>query len=427
MIKNLDVYIWNQKVGSLIAYSEKYSEKSCFYFDKDFAKGPLDIAPLRAPIRNSVVQNGLPIYADDGKLFGGLPSFVADSLPDHWGNKVFETWAKSNHLKLKDISSLDRLAYIGRRGMGALEFVPPVAEDMESPFKVSIADLHELSQFALNKAKDFSAKLADGIMLQSLFKVGTSAGGRRPKAIINVNFDTMDCYSGQVATPAPGYTPMIIKFDEHIDVPTTRIEFCYYLMAKEVGLKMMPSQLFSDGDYVHFLTERFDRKGVEKVHVQTLAAMNPLATGYEDLFDVASKLGVNCAEIQQLFLQMVMNVLGANVDDHNKNFSFIMSNDGKWHVAPAYDYTFAVDVSSPWYVNCHCLTINGKNRNIERTDMLHIARKYNVKNAEPLLDKAINVVSNFDAYAQKADIDVSWRKNIQAHLDESLENAQKKE
>jgi serine/threonine-protein kinase HipA len=418
MIKCLDVYLWNNKIGNLVAYRDKYVEKACFYFCDEFVKGNLDIAPLRASIKNIAAQNGLPIYAENDKLFGGLPSFIADSLPDNWGNRVFETWAKANHVKMRDISSLDRLAYIGRRGMGALEFIPPTAEEMESPFKVDIANLHKLSQYALKEAKHFNAQIGKGLMWQSLFKVGTSAGGRRPKAIINVNLATMDCYSGQVVTPQPGYTPMIIKFDEQSDIPTTRIEYCYYLMGKAAGLNIMPSQLVSDGEFVHFLTQRFDRDGNEKIHVQSLAAMDPLSTSYEDLFSVATQIGINKNEIEQLFMQMVMNVLGANIDDHNKNFSFIMAKDGIWHVSPAYDYTFAVDLSSPWYVNCHCLTINDKNKDIERKDMLEVAKKFNIKSADTLINKAIEVVGNFKGYAQQAGLDEALISKIEEEIKE---------
>lgn len=416
MIKNLDVYMWEHKVGTLVAYTERFTEKACFYYDKDFVNENLDIAPLCASIKSASVVNGLPVYAEPDKSFGGLPSFIADSLPDFWGNRVFDMWAKLNGLRMHNITSLDRLAYIGKRGMGALEFVPSAAAEMDSPFKVKIADLHRLSQQAFDEAKGFNAKLGDGIMMQSLFKVGTSAGGRRPKAIINVNPDTMECYSGQVASPVPGYTPMIIKFDEHGEVPTTRIEYCYYLMAKAVGVDMMPSQLVADGECVHFLTKRFDRVGDERVHVQTLAAMHPLSDSYEDLFKVACALNLCSAERQQLFLQMVMNVLCANVDDHNKNFSFVMAKDGVWHAAPAYDFTFAVDTSAPWYQNCHCLTVNGRNRDVSRADLLEVAKCYNVKGADGLIDSACAIVADFEHYAHEAGIDDAWIKKIAAEI-----------
>ncbi len=421
MIKNLDVYIWGRKAGSLVAYKERYTEKSCFYFDKNFASGNLDIAPLRASIRNESVQNGLPIYADDDKIFGGLPSFISDSLPDYWGNKVFDEWAKANNISLRNISALDRLAYIGRRGMGALEFLPPAAEEMETPFKVSIAELNAFAQQALERAANFHAKLDANIAIQSLFKVGTSAGGRRPKAIINVNLDTLDCYSGQVAAPTDAYKPMIIKFSEYDDIPTTRIEYSYYLMARAVGVKMMPSMLVADGASAHFLTERFDRRNNQKVHVQTLAAMMPLSSSYEDLFSVANRLKLPPAEKQQLYLLSVLNVLAANIDDHNKNFSFTMDDDGVWHVAPAYDFTYSVDTSAPWYMNTHSMTINSHNHEISRNDLLALAQSVDIKKADAIIDNAIAVVKNYREYADLAGVDSIWQEKISSEISRCCE------
>lgn len=422
MIQHLDVFLWNRKVGSLVAYREKYTEKICFYFDRDFPGSGYDIAPLRASIHSTSVKNGLPVYAESDRLFGGLPSFIADSLPDHWGNKVFNEWAKARNISTRELSALDRLAYIGRRGMGALEFLPPAAEEMEQPFKVEIADLYKLAQSALNEAKDFKAEIQPDFMIESLFKVGTSAGGRRPKAIINLNPETHECYSGQVAPPQPGFVPMIIKFDEHSDIPTTRIEYSYYLMAKDAGLNMMPSYLAEGGQAAHFLTERFDRRGGKKVHVQTLAAMQPSSDSYESLFDTACRIGILPAELKQLFLLTAMNVLGGNVDDHNKNFGFLMGDDGVWHTAPAYDFTFSVDPSAPGYMNRHCMTIGNKNSDIGRGDLLELAGRYNIKGADGIIEKAIGVVSDYDQYAERAGVGGYWCSRIKEETGYRIEN-----
>lgn len=422
MIQNLDVFLWNRKVGSLVTYKERYAEKVCFYFDRDFLDSGYDIAPLRASIYSDFVRNGLPVYAEDDRLFGGLPSFIADSLPDYWGNRVFNEWAKSRHVSVRKLSALDRLAYIGRRGMGALEFLPSAAKDMERPFKVEIADLYELARSALEQARNFKTEMRPDLLIESLFKVGTSAGGRRPKAIINLNPETGECYSGQVAAPAPGYIPMIIKFDEHSDIPTTRIEYSYYLMAKEAGLNMMPSRLIEGRNNAHFLTERFDRKGDKKVHIQTLAAMNPASNSYESLFDAACRIGVLPVELRQLFLLTVMNVLGGNVDDHNKNFSFLMNDDGTWHVAPAYDFTFSVDPSAPGYMNRHCMTIGNKSSDIGRGDLLELAKRYNIKGANAMIKNAIDVVSNYEYYAGQAGVGDCWRDRIKEEIGYRVEN-----
>lgn len=409
MIESLDVILWDRKVGTLVSSKKGFGREVCFYFDSEYTKSGPDIAPLRAPLSGIVAQRGLPVYPDEGKEFGGLPSFIADSMPDYWGNVVFAEWVKSRGIREKDLSPLDRLAYIGRRGMGALEFVPPVSIDMETPFRVEITELSRLAQLALSEAGNFRAPMSADFMIENLFKVGTSAGGRRPKAVINVNPLTEECFSGQVPSPAPGFLPMIIKFDEHSDVPSTRIEYAYYLMARSAGLPMMPSRLISGARETHFLTERFDRDGNTKVHVQTLAAMNPQSSAtYEDLFATAVKLGIRPAELDNLFLQMTMNIACGNIDDHNKNFSFLMNQDGEWHIAPAYDFTFTVDPSAPAYVNRHSLTIGGKHSDITKADLMDMGRRYNIKGAAALIERAKTAAASFGNFAIEAGLPARW-------------------
>lgn len=402
MLPSINVMLWGKLVGTLVETGSGRSCRNCFYFDPAFAYSGLDIAPLRAPINGIVAQKGMPIYPEKDKLYGGLPSFIADSMPDNWGHLVFTQWAKAHNISMKDITVLDRLAYIGRRGMGALEFVPPTSAEMETSFKVEIDRLSGLAQTLLKQAKDFKAQLSPDLIVEGLFKVGTSAGGRRPKALINVNPESGECYSGQVATELPGFIPMIIKFDEHIDLPTTRIEYAYYLMGQQAGLRMMPSRLLEGKDDVHFLTQRFDRAGNEKLHVQTLAAMNPQSTSYEDLFVVARKLELPQEDFKQLFLQTALNFMAANVDDHNKNFSFVMNRQGKWRLAPAYDFTFTVDPSAPSYVNRHCMTLNGKDHNVSDKDLLELATSFEIKCGRKILETSREAVGNFAEHAKTA-------------------------
>ena len=402
MIPSINVMLWGKTVGTLVETGSGRNRQICFYFDPAFVRCGLDIAPIRASINGVAAQKGMPIYPEKNRLFGGLPSFIADSMPDNWGHLVFSQWAKAHNISMKNITALDRLAYIGRRGMGALEFVPPTSAEMETSFKVEIDQLSGLAQTMLKQAKDFKTQLSPDLIVESLFRVGTSAGGRRPKALINVNIESGECYSGQVATELPGFTPMIIKFDEHIDLPTTRIEYAYYLMAQEAGLRMMRSRLLEGKDSVHFITERFDRYGTEKLYVQTLAAMNPDSTSYEDLFTVARKLGLPQNDLKQLFLQTAMNFMAANVDDHNKNFSFIMDRNGKWRVAPAYDFTFTVDPSAPSYVNRHCMTLNRKDHDVSDKDLLELATSFDIKGSRKILDTAREAVENFTEHTKTA-------------------------
>lgn len=416
MIKRLDVDIWDMHVGTLVAYKERYKEKYCFYFDDSFIKKGIDIAPLRASIYSANVQNGFPVHGESLKSMAGLPSFLSDSLPDTWGSRLFAEWATSKGIRNKDLSPLDRLAYIGRRGMGAIEFRPPFAPDLEEPFKITIGELYDIAKQAMDEAYSFKMKLMPDIMVHDLFKVGTSAGGKRPKAVINVNPLSEEVYSGQVEAPEDGFVPMIIKFDEGNDLPSTRIEYAYHLMAKEIGLWMMPSRLLSDGKIFHFLTERFDRHNNQKLHLQTLAAMNPRSDSYEDLFDVAVNLKLPQEDLNQIFMNMVFNIISGNVDDHNKNFSFIMTPDGGWRVAPAYDLTFSVDTSMPHYMNRHSLTINGKNESITINDLLEIASAYNIKSPESIINKIISTINNFEEFAVASSLPGKWIERINKEI-----------
>lgn len=420
MIQNLDVMLWGQKAGVLVASKSGYDTRICFYFDPEFIKTGYDIAPLKAPISGPLARRGLPIYPESDRLYGGLPSFIADSLPDHWGNIVFKEWAKSRRISMRNLSPLDRLAYIGSRGMGALEFVPATAPESECPFKVEISELSQLAGMAVKEAENFHGTLSPDFLIESLFRVGTSAGGRRPKAVINVNPESGECYSGQVTTPREGFVPMIIKFDEHSDIPTTRIEYSYYLMARAAGIEMKMCRLVDCGRETHFLTERFDRNGSEKIHTQTLAAISPGATSYESMMEAAHRCRIGHDGIDQLFLRMVMNVVGGNVDDHSKNFSFMMDRTGAWTLAPAYDYTFAIDPDAPHYVNRHSLSINGKTGNIIREDLLTVARMYDVKGAKGLIDRCASAANNYRLYGLEAGLDDNLINRIEDRIKHNL-------
>jgi serine/threonine-protein kinase HipA len=179
---------------------------------------------------------------------------------------------------------------------------------------------------------------------------------------------------------------------------------------------MMPSRLIEIEGRQHFLTQRFDRENGKKVHIQTLAAMNPLADSYEDLFSVCRQLRLPANEITEQYRRMVFNVLAGNVDDHTKNFSFMMREDGIWHVTPAYDLTFTIDLHAPAYVNRHSMTIGGKNDNITYTDLIEFARANDIKNAEAIISDVQNAIDHFTEFAYTAGLNDRWSTAILSHL-----------
>ena len=410
--------LWGEEVGRI--YWDTRSKRAVFSYNPDFIRKGIDVAPLTAPI-NGAAAKGFPVVGSREKLYQGLPPFLADSLPDRWGNKVFENWAVKNHIPKHRLTPVDKLAFIGRRGMGALEFIPAV-DGLESPNTVQIDSLYRLAQRIFEEREAISVQDDEGLDLQSLYEVGTSAGGQHPKAIIAINETTHEIRSGQVLLPE-GYTYYILKFAEGDDFPFTQLEMAYYGMAKEAGITMMPSRLLRIDGRSHFLTARYDRAGGRKIHTQTLAAMNPDADSYEDMFEVCRKLGIPANEQSELFRRMVFNVMGGNVDDHVKNFSFMMEPDGVWHITPAYDVTFTTNLDGTVLENAHSMSIQGKFEDITEEDLKLFARQNGIKNAGRIIDEVCTAISHFYTYASECQIDDYWKDRIESFLSGLLPSA----
>ena len=219
------------------------------------------------------------------------------------------------------------------------------------------------------------------------------------------------------------FTPYILKFDEKQRFPSTKVEFSYYLMTKDIGIDMMPCTLVHSKDSCHFMTQRFDRANGEKIHTQTLAAIRPDSDCYEDLFQTAFELRIGKQEIKELFRRMAFNVYGGNVDDHNKNFSFRMDKSGEWHITPAYDMTFTVDVEQLRCMNRHAMSVNMSDDEITDADMLAIATRYDVKGANEILEKTKSVLANYRQYAIDASVGTDWGEKIQKEIDKRIETA----
>ena len=410
--------LWGEEVGKI--YWDTRGKRAVFSYNSDFIKKGIDVAPLTAPI-NGAAAKGFPVVGSREKLYQGLPPFLADSLPDRWGNKVFESWAVQNHIPKHRLTPVDKLAFIGRRGMGALEFIPAV-DGLESSNKVQIDSLYRLAQKIFEDRETISVQDDEGLDMQSLYEVGTSAGGQHPKAIIAINETTHEIRSGQVPLPE-GYTYYILKFAEDDDFPFTQMEMAYHWMAKEAGITMMPSRLLQIDGRIHFLTARYDRAGGRKIHTQTLAAMNPDADSYEDMFEVCRKLGIPANEQSELFRRMVFNVMGGNVDDHVKNFSFMMEPDGVWHITPAYDVTFTTNLDGTAFENAHSMSILGKFEDITEEDLKLFARQNGIKNAGRIIDEVCTAISHFYTYASECQVDDYWKDRIESFLSGLLPSA----
>lgn len=414
----IQVKLWDKDVG-LLSWDDN---KGCsvFQFDKDFMLYGWNIAPLIAPLDSAYVQKSFPMSGNKEKLYGGLPEFIADSLPDYWGNIVFQKWMEANHLQPKSVNAVDRLSFIGKRAMGALEFQPAHIQE-DASINIELSSLYELANRLFLDRQDINIDMSNNLIMEDLYKVGTSAGGQRPKAIIGMDEDTGIIRSGQADLP-PNFNHYILKFDtgKRNELPITKVEMAYYLMTKDAGINMMPSKLVEIEGTKNFMTQRFDRQNGKKIHTQTLAAMSSFADAYEDLFVVGRKLNLSADEQSQQYRRMVFNVIAENVDDHTKNFSFIMLPNGEWHISPAYDIVFSADPDSHFYRN-HELTILGKRKNITKQDLLLFAQRQDIKNAASIIDEVAEVVMNFKAYAEMVEINDYWIKKIMRVIEENYQ------
>lgn len=402
----LTVWLWGNEVGRI--YWETKTRRSVFAYSPDFLRGNIDIAPLDASIYSPAAQ--LPIRGNMFKLYQGLPPFLADSLPDKWGNIVFENWRTTHHIRAAQINAVDKLAFIGSRGMGALEFRPAIPLEQQQEL-LPLADLYHLSQRLFKERSRIQILPEESLTMQSLYAVGTSAGGQHPKALIAIHRQTGEVRSGQVDWGAD-YDYYILKFAEQSKFPTVQVEYAYYLMAQAIGIEMMPSRLIELDGRVHFLTQRFDRRNGQRIHTQTLAAMYDVAESYEDLLMVARQLGVSQEEQDQLFLRIVLNILGGNVDDHSKNFSFLLPKGGQWHISPAYDVTFTIDLDGAFYNNQHELSLLRKTVEIYEVHLLEFAENNSIKQAEDMIDRVTDVLQNWLDYAQQAGVPEPWAMRI---------------
>src|SRR5574344_876829 len=413
MIKSLRVILWDEEIGRL-AWDER-RRMSYFTYNPEFIKKELNVSPLVAPIDG--VRALAPVWGDNAKIYQKLPAFVAYSLPDAWGNQLFDLWRQQNHLSGADITPLDKLSFIGKRGMGALEFWPESSSDRRAE-KIDIKSLADLAERIFTERENARIKSDESITMQSLLTVGTSAGGRQPKAIIAINKKTGEIRSGQISG-MEGLDYYLLKFGNS-EFSSAELEMAYYELAIAAGINMMPSELYKVEGNNHFMTKRFDRNGEKKVHTQTLAAIYPDADSYEELITVCRKLHLPEADCQEVFRRMVFNILSNNTDDHNKNFSFIMSKDGSWRLSPAYDITYIINRGGYLPNENHCMFIRAKLRDITRDDVIEFARDNGIRRPDAIIRDVVGSLKQFRSVALKHGVAEEWIGRVEDTLSDHL-------
>lgn len=409
----LKVMLWGKEIGRLAWHDKR--NLAYFNYNPEFLNGSLDVAPLVASIHNPASYR--TIFGDSERIYQKLPSFISDSLPDAWGNQLFEQWRKKLRISERSVTPLQKLAFIGKRGMGALEFIPEIDRKISSD-NIDVKALADLAEKIQRDRESIRIKPDEELTLHSLISVGTSAGGRLPKGIIAMNPVTGEIRSGQVETEV-GFEYYILKFgDQHRSL--AEIEQTYYEMALMAGIAMMPSQLMDVEGVNHFLTKRFDRDNTGKLHTQTLAALYPDADSYEKMLTVCRKLHVPETDCQEVFRRLVFNILANNTDDHHKNFTFIMNREGSWRLSPAYDMTFIFDSGGYLPNEEHCLMVGGKLRNITYDDILGFAEECGIRDAENIIKEVVSALKSFRELAQKNGVKEEWLGRIETCIDGHL-------
>ena len=415
MVQSLKVILWGEEIGRLAWDARR--RLSYFMYNPTFLKKGLNISPLVAPVDG--VRGLTPIWGEEAKIYQKLPAFVADSLPDAWGNQLFDLWRQQNHLSNADITPLDKLSFIGKRGMGALEFVPEISRERRVE-KIDIKSLASLAERIFTERENARILPEESITMQSLLTVGTSAGGRQPKAIVAINRKNGEVRSGQISG-LEDFDYCLIKFGNS-QYCSAELEMTYYKLATMVGINMMPSELYQVDGNNHFMTKRFDRKDGKKVHTQTLAAINPDADSYEQLIAICRKLHLPETDCYEVFRRMVFNVLANNTDDHNKNFSFIMNEDGTWRLAPAYDITYIFDSGGFLPNEDHCMYIRAKLRGITRDDVIQLAKDNGIRRPDAIIRDIVKAIKQFRVVATKYGVAEQWIGRIETTIAEHLKS-----
>lgn len=420
------VKIWGEVIGA-VAWDEK-SGLSTFEYDSKFKRLSYDLSPLKMPITSEKSIFTFPELKQkklQSDTFKGLPGLLADALPDRYGNDLINVWLAHQGRASDSMNPVEMLCFIGKRAMGALEFEPATLKEKKLTTAIEVTSLIETARKILAQKADFSANLNENEekALMQILKIGTSAGGARPKAVIAYNEQTGEVRSGQTNAPKE-FSHWLLKLDGVSDIQLGessgygRVEMAYYNMAIACGIEMMPSKLLEENGRSHFMTKRFDREGNDiKHHIQTFCAIKHFdfnavtSFSYEQLFQTMRELRLTYPEAEQMFRRMVFNVLARNCDDHTKNFAFILKKESDWKLAPAYDVCHAYRPNSEW-VSQHALSINGKRKDIAKEDLSAVGKSINNKKSKEIIEEIDSTIRNWKNFADAVNVSPNLRDAI---------------
>lgn len=418
MSATAEVRLWGKAIAAVTLDDNAATAR--FEYTPEFTQSGIEVSPLRMPLRPLHVYR-FPALAEES--FHGLPGLLADSLPDRYGNALIDAWLATQGREPGYLNPVERLCYIGTRGMGALEFAPAIGPRPVESHIIDVEALVELASEVLAARSDLVASLKKQrkqAALREILRVGTSAGGARAKALIALNPETLEVRSGQLETES-GFEQWILKFDgiedSTRDLGVSRgygaIELVYSEMARKAGVEMTECRLLEEGGRRHFMTKRFDRTPQgSRLHMQSLAALahldfrQPGANAYEQAFQVIRALGLPQEAAEQQFRRMVLNVVARNQDDHVKNIAFLMDRHGQWSLSPAFDVVYAYNPTGLW-TSQHQMSLNGKRDGFTLEDLRRVGEVASLKRgqADQIHDEVLQAVKAWPDLAAKAEIE----------------------
>lgn len=403
-VEVVEVRMAGRQVGALAPLAGRPGVYE-FEYAPAFAATGLELAPLQMPLAPR--RYSFPALAPE--TFHGLPGLIADALPDSFGNALIDEYLMRHGSRAEDITTLQRLLYVGRHAMGALEFEPAAGQSRSPAVAVPL----QIGQLVEDARRALRGEL--GAVATDILEVGSSAGGARAKAVIGWRPGTPEVLSGQFDLPV-GFEHWLLKFDVGVDgrlgqsAGFGRIEYAHYRMATAAGITMSPCQLLEENGRAHFMTQRFDRSGNARRHVQTLCAMAhldfkmPYVHSYEQYLRTVLQLGLGAEALEQAWLRCVFNVAVVNCDDHTKNLAFLMDEDGRWQLAPAYDACFSHNPAVDRWTRQHQMQVAGKVWGITTADLLQLARQFDVRRPQPLLARVLDALADWPSFAEHAGV-----------------------
>ncbi len=411
------VTLWGSVIGAVTWLEDR--EIGVFQYAPGFVGSGIQLSPLAMPLGEFPYE--FPALARN--TFKGLPGLLADSLPDKYGNAIIDAWLASQGRTADSFHPVERLCYVGSRGMGALEFEPATLGPPDSKRAIEVEGLVDLANRILDERTGLEGVFSgddDREAIDDILRVGTSAGGARAKAILAWNPETDEFRSGQIDA-GTGFEHWLMKFDGIASSRDAafatpmgygRIEYAYHLMAVHAGIEMTACRLHHEGGRSHFMTRRFDRSPTgKKHHMQSLGAIahydfkQPASHSYEQAIQVIRHLGLRRKDVEQQVLRAIFNVIGRNCDDHVKNIAFLMNRRGEWRLSPAFDISFAWNTESEW-TSRHQMSVNGKRDRIDREDMIALAGTADIKRARAnqMIDRVIEAVRRWPDFAGEAGV-----------------------